>query len=278
MFFAFEESAPQIIRNMRSIGIDLDPWVKKGLLRFHTDRPSVYGLEAHLLTMHKAITEFKPAVVAVDPVTNLINLGSPLDVKAMLTRLMDFLKMNQITAMLTNLTSGGGALEQTDVAISSLADTWLTLRDMEVGGERNRGLYILKSRGIAHSNQIREFLLTDRGIDLLDVYVGPSGVITGTARLSRELQEKEAEIARQEEFELKKRGLETRQKALEAQVAALQAELEAGKGDLKRIMNQEKEWQRQVNQERKAMGRMRKADSLTVQEGARRKSGRGGLR
>jgi circadian clock protein KaiC len=274
MFFAFEESAQQIIRNMRSIGMDLEPWVKKGLLKFHTDRPSVYGLEAHLLTMHKVISEFKPAVVAADPVTNLISLGSSLDVKAMLTRLMDFLKMNQITAMLTNLTSGGGVLEQTDVAISSLADTWLLLRDIELGGERNRGMYILKSRGMAHSNQIREFLLTDRGIDLLDVYVGPSGVLTGSARLSKEIQDKGAELARQEETEVKKHGLEARQKALEAQIAALHAELELGKGDLKRIMSQEKERQRHLDEERKAMGRMRKADSLTARERAQ-KSGKG---
>jgi circadian clock protein KaiC len=274
IFFAFEESAAQIIRNMRSIGIELEPWLKKGLLKFHTDRPSVYGLEAHLLTMHKVINEFKPAAVAVDPVTNLLSLGDPLDVKAMLIRLIDFLKMNQITAILTNLTSGAHALEATDVAISSLADTWLLVRDIETGGERNRGLYILKSRGMAHSNQIREFLLTDRGIDLLDVYVGPSGVLTGTARLARELEEKCAEIARQEEIELKKRGLEARQKALEAQIAASQAELEAGKGDLKKIMNQEKERQRRLDDERKAMARMRKADRSTVQESARRKSGK----
>jgi circadian clock protein KaiC len=275
IFFAFEESASQIIRNMRSIGMDLEPWVKKGLLKFCTDRPSIYGLEAHLLTMHKVISEFKPAVVAIDPVTNLISLGNPLDVKAMLIRLMDFLKMNQITTMFTNLTSGGGVLEQTDVAISSLADTWLLLRDLEVGGERNRVLYILKSRGMAHSNQVREFLLTDRGIDLLDVYVGPSGVLTGSARLSRELQDKGAELTRQEETEVKKHGLEARQKALEAQIAALHAELDAGKGDLKRIMSQEKERRCQLDEERKAMARMRKADSSTAQERAQRKSGKG---
>ncbi len=272
MFFAFEESAPQIIRNMRSIGVDLEPWQKKGLLKFQTERPSVYGLEAHLLTMQKAINEFKPAAVAVDPVANLMSLGEPLDTKAMLTRMIDFLKMNMITAVLTNLTSGGGALEATDVAISSLADTWLLLRDIESGGERNRGLYILKSRGMAHSNQIREFLLTDRGIDLLDVYVGPSGVLTGSARVAREVQEKGAEIVLQEEIELKKRGLETRQKALEAQIAALQAEHQAGKGDLKKLTNQEKERQRRLDEEREVITRMRKADSLTVQESTRKKT------
>jgi circadian clock protein KaiC len=274
IFCSFEESAAQIIRNMRSIGIDLEPWLKKGLLKFHTHRPSVYGLETHLLTMYKFIDEFKPAAVVVDPVTTLISLGSSLDVKAMLTRLIDFLKMNQITSIFTNLTSGARALEATDVAISSLADTWLLLRDIEAGGERNRGLYILKSRGMATSNQIREFLLTDRGIELLDVFVGPSGVLTGTARLAHELEEKRAEIARQEEMELKKYGLESRQKALEAQIAALQAELEAGKGELKRMMNQKKERQRCLEEERKTIGRMRKADSLTVRESARRKNGK----
>ena len=147
VFFAFEESSAQIIRNMRSVGIDLEPWVTKGLLKFHAERPSVYGLETHLLTMHKAIKEFKPAVVVLDPITNLISAGNPLDVKSMLTRLIDFLKMNQITALFTTLTSAGGPLEQSEVGISSLADTWLLLRDIEIGGERNRGLYILKSRG-----------------------------------------------------------------------------------------------------------------------------------
>ena len=164
IYFAFEESSAQIIRNMRSIGIDLEPWVTKGLLKFHAERPSVYGLETHLLTMHKAVNEFKPAVVVVDPITNLLSSGNPLEVKSMLTRLIDFLKMNQITTMFTTLTSAGGHLEQSEVGISSLADAWLLLRDIEIGGERNRGLYILKSRGMAHSNQIREFLLTDKGI------------------------------------------------------------------------------------------------------------------
>jgi circadian clock protein KaiC len=210
IFFAFEESPAQIIRNMRSIGIDLEPWVRKGLLKFHAERPSVYGLETHLLTMHKEISEFKPAVVVVDPITNLISSGNLLEVKSMLTRLVDFVKMNQITTMFTTLTSAGGSLEQSEVGISSLADTWLLVRDIETGGERNRGLYIIKSRGMDHSNQIREFLLTDKGINLLDVYVGPSGVLTGSARLTQEAQEKGTELAHQQEIELKKLNLESK--------------------------------------------------------------------
>jgi len=178
-YFAFEESPGQIIRNMRSIGMDLEPFAKKGLFRFRSIRSTAYGLEMHLATFHKLIQEFKPRVVVLDPIGSLTQAGSRTDAIAMLTRLIDFLKVQGITALLTNLISGEKAMETTDLKISSLVDTWLWLRDIELGGERNRALYILKSRGMAHSNQIREFVLTDRGIDLLDVYVGPEGVLTG---------------------------------------------------------------------------------------------------
>jgi len=268
IFFAFEESPAQIIRNMRSIGIDLEPWVRKGLLKFHAERPSVYGLETHLLTMHKEIVEFKPAVVVVDPITNLISSGNLLDVKSMLTRLVDFVKMNQITTMFTTLTSAGGSLEQSEVGISSLADTWLLVRGIETGGERNRGLYIIKSRGMDHSNQIREFLLTEKGINLLDVYVGPSGVLTGSARLTQEAQEKGSELAHQQEIEMKKLNLESKRKALEAQIAALNAELAAGTAEIKKISEKENERHRRYLEERKEIAQMRKAD---------RNSKRGGL-
>ncbi len=201
LYFAFEESPSQIMRNMRSIGIDLQQWVQKGLLQFQANRPTFAGLEMHLTTMHKAINAFKPQVVIVDPLNSFVIGGNETEVKAMLMRLVDFLKMNQITGLFTSLTSGGSALEQTDIAISSLIDTWLLLRDIEIGGERNRGLYILKSRGMAHSNQIREFLLTDHGVELRDVYVGPSGVLTGSARLAQEAQEQAAQTMHEQEVE-----------------------------------------------------------------------------
>jgi circadian clock protein KaiC len=269
IFFAFEESPAQIIRNMRSIGIELEPWVAKGLLKFHSERPSVNGLETHLLTIHKLINEFKPVVVVLDPITNLISAGNPVDVKSMLTRLIDFVKMNEITSMFTTLTSAGGPLEQSEVGISSLADTWLLVRDIEIGGERNRGLYIVKSRGMDHSNQIREFLLTEKGINLLDVYVGPSGVLTGSARLTQEAQEKGTELAHQQEIELKKLNLESKRKALEAQIAALNAELAAGTAEIKKISEKEKDRHRRYLEERKEIAQMRKAD---------RNSKRGGLK
>jgi circadian clock protein KaiC len=218
LYFAFEESESQVMRNMLSIGIDLEQWVKKGLLKYHADRPTIYGLETHLSVMQKMINEFKPAAVIVDPVSNLNAVANTANVKMMLTRLLDQLKLDLVTTLLTILTSEDSITESTDVDVSSLADTWIRLRDIESGGERNRGMYILKSRGMAHSNQIREFVLTDKGVNLLDVYVGPSGVLTGSARLSREAQEKAKDLVRQQDAQIKKLNLETTRKAMEARI------------------------------------------------------------
>lgn len=182
LFFAYEEAADQIIRNMASIGIHLEQWIEKGLLQIQSTRPSFYGTEMHLLTSQKLIDEFKPDVVVIDPITNLSQIGSPPEVKSLLVRLIDFLKMNKITTLFTSLTHGGSPKEATDIGVSSLMDTWIMLSDLETNGERNRVLTVLKSRGMEHSNQVREFHLTGSGIELRDVYVAPVGVLTGTAR------------------------------------------------------------------------------------------------
>ncbi len=177
LYFSFEESQGQLIRNMGSIGLNLEQWSKKDLLQFHSSRATFYGLEMHLAIIHKIVNRFQPQVVVLDPIGSLIQAGNERDAHTMLIRLIDFLKQREVTAFLTNLTSGGEALEKTDVEISSLVDTWLFVRDIELDGERNRALYVLKSRGMAHSNQLREFLLTERGVDLQDVYLGPEGVL-----------------------------------------------------------------------------------------------------
>jgi circadian clock protein KaiC len=171
--FLFEESPQQLLRNMRSIGIDLEPWVTAGLLQFHADRPSRYGLETHLVTMHRAVADFKPAVTVIDPVTNLMTVGTYADVQAMLTRLIDHLKTENITAMLTSLAPGQTDIERTETTISSLMDTWIVLANDDVGGVHRRGLYVLKSRGMAHSNELREFALTDRGFNIRDAVSAP---------------------------------------------------------------------------------------------------------
>ena len=261
LFFAFEESPNQIMRNMRSIGIDLQPWVQKGLLQFQATRPTFAGLEMHLTKMHKAINAFKPQVVIVDPLNSFVIGSNKIEVKSMLMRLVDFLKMQQITGLFTSLTTSGGALEQSEVAISSLIDTWLLLRTIEIGGERNRGLYILKSRGMAHSNQIREFLLTDHGVELRDVYVGASGVLTGSARLAQEAQEQAGKLTRLQETERRQLELERKRKALEAQVVALRAEFEAQETETLSIIGQEQVRGAQLVQERVDMGLSRKADA-----------------
>jgi len=260
LYCSFEESPSQIMRNMRSIGIDLHTPVKRGRLEFHADRPTLCGLEAHFATMHKLIMRLKPSIVAIDPVSNLNVVGNETDVKMMLMRLLDYMKTEGITILLTTLTTPGLALEQTEVGISSLADTWLLLRDIEQEGERNRALYVLKSRGMAHSNQIREFLLTDHGVDLLDAYVGPSGVLTGTARLAQEAKEREADMMFSKDTESKKLRLENSRKALEAKIAAMRAEFESEAAEVKRLNEQEAARKKEHTALQKTMARMRKAD------------------
>jgi circadian clock protein KaiC len=158
---------------MRSIGIDLEPWVAAGLLQFHADRPSRYGLETHLVTMHQVVADFRPTVTVIDPVTNLMTVGTYADVQAMLTRLIDHLKTANITAMLTSLMPGQTDIERTETTISSLMDTWIILANDAVGDRHRRELYVHKSRGMSHSNESREFVLTNQGLNLLDTAGAP---------------------------------------------------------------------------------------------------------
>lgn len=256
LYFAFEESEQQIIRNMRSIGIDLQSYVKKGMLQFHATRSTIYGLEMHLLNCHKLIEKFRPDVVVLDPIGNFTLAGSDVDTTAMLTRLMDYLKSEGITALWTSLTTSR-ELEKTDVRISSLVDTWLFLRDIELGGERNRAMYVLKSRGMAHSNQIREFRLTDRGIDLAEVYLGPEGVLTGSARQAQEAREKAAALVREQEVALKRRELERKRELLEARIAALRKEFEAEAEEASRMISQDAARDDAIRLEEERMGARR---------------------
>ena len=274
LFFAFEESPRQIVRNMRSIGIDLEPWVRKGILQFHAARPTYGGIEQHLLVAHRYIASFHPSVVVVDPVTNLLMVSTPNEVRSMLTRLVDFLKTEGITAIFTSLTAGGGPLEASEADISSLMDTWLLLESMKVGGERNRALYVLKSRGMEHSNQIREFLLTDNGLQLLDVYLGPEGVLTGSARLSQETREKAAGTSRQQELEGRRRELERKRGIFEARMAMLRAEFEMEQEKIQQTISESELLGEELLQNRGLMVRSRKADSSTFRKEGRAKAAR----
>jgi len=226
LYFALEESTSQVVRNMRSIGLDLDAWRRKGLLQIVAARPTVFGLEMHLVTMHKAIEEFEPRAVVVDPISSLIGSGNPHEVKSMLIRLFDYLKVKQITCMVTAL-NAGAALDETDVGISSLIDTWLQVRELEVASERTRGLHVVKSRGMGHSNQVREFLISGSGVDLLPVAVGAGGVLVGSARAADESQQRADAQARADEAGRRQRQLERRRAAMEAQIQAMRMQLAA---------------------------------------------------
>jgi len=258
LYFAFEESPSQIIRNMASIGIHLTKWVEKGLLKFQSVRPSLYGLEMHLLTFHRMLEGFNPHVFIVDPISNLSAAGSAAEVKSILTRLIDYLKMKKITTFLTDLTRTEDNLEHTSEEISSLIDTWLLLRDIERNGERNRGLYILKSRGMAHSNQIQEFLLTDRGIDLVDIYTGTGEVLTGSARAAQEAAEKAKELTAQREAERRLREQERKRNALETKIAALRAEFAMETQEVQLMAEEEQKRQAILKEDRSKMARLRR--------------------
>ncbi len=271
LYLAFEESPTQIVRNMRSIGIDLEPFIRKSLLKIHASRPTFQGLEMHLVQIHKMVRDFEPAAVIVDPISNFTASGSGADAESMLLRLVDFLKARQITAFMTNLTAGGNAWEKTDIGISSIIDTWLLLRDIELGGERNRGMYVLKSRGMKHSNQIREFLLTSEGVQLEDVYVGPEGVLTGSMRAAQEARERGEALRRSQEIEHKQRELERRRAALEAQIASLRAEFEATETEAAQIAAQDKASEALLRQDREAAARRRGADAVSKNDSTRGK-------
>ena len=276
VFFSFEESADQIVRNMRSIGIDLARWVEKGLLHFHAVRPTTFGLEMHLVKIHKIIEQVKPRIVAVDPVTGLLHAGTESETRSILLRLIDFLKEKQITALITTLTSGASAMEQTEIDISSLVDAWLLLRDIESGGERNRGLYILKARGVAHSNQIREFLLTDHGVELREVYLGETGLLTGSGRVNQEAKDASAVILARQEIENKQHLVQRKRMVLDARIAALQLDLETDEQESQQLITQEKlkivKWER----DRGEMAKSRFADKVPAQHvnGAPARGGR----
>jgi circadian clock protein KaiC len=250
LYFAFEESPAQIIRNMRSIGLDLQPRVDAGLLRFEAARPSLFGLEMHLARMYREIEDFAPAAAILDPISAL--RGETGDVHSMLLRVIDLLKSRGITAFLTNLLSID-AMDKADAGMSSLMDTWLSLVQLESNGERNRGIYVLKSRGMNHSNQIREYQLTSQGVKLVDAYLGSAGVLTGSARVAQEMVDAAAVVRRAQDKERKQREIQRKRAALERQIAELRAELESEEEDARKSLQHDEELEKRMQAERRAM-------------------------
>jgi circadian clock protein KaiC len=261
LYVNFEESPDQVTRNLRSIGLDLEKWREKELLIQESWRPTQFGLEMHLLRIHKLVEKWKPSAVVIDPISNLLTGSSLLEAKSMLMRLIDFLKSAGITAILIDLTSRSEDLESTRIGISSLADTWILLRDVELNGERNRCIYVLKSRGMANSNQVREFLITKNGIDLVPAYVGLSGVLTGSSRVAQQAKEEAETRARERETELRKSEAARKRLALEAQIASLQAELQTQEQLAEQIGEEEQQRTAQERKDREEMVKSRRAVS-----------------
>jgi circadian clock protein KaiC len=260
LYFSFEESEAQVIRNMASIGLNLRRWVDAGLLKFVSSRPTAFGLETHLAVIHKHIKLFAPEAVAIDPASNFVGVGSTTAAHGLLIRLIDFLKEHQITALLTSLTGGGDALEATSMEVSSIVDTWLLLKSIESAGERNRGLYVIKSRGMAHSNQVREFVITSKGVSLLDVYVGSGGVLTGSARANQEAREREEMRQMRDRLNLSQRRLQRMQALHREQIAKLEAEFAEESEELSLAIQRMTEEERQLAQARLEMATARQAD------------------
>jgi len=252
IYFAFEESPQQLVRNMKSISVDLGRHIKNGTLQIHSSRPSLNGLELHLLTLRKLIKEFKPTTIIIDPISNLITVGSEHEVRSMLVRLIDMLKANNITALFTSLNKQTDSVrpDLAEESVSSLVDTWITVRDMEGIGERNRGIFIVKSRGMGHSNQVREFVINNNGIELLDVELGPQGILTGAARKSHQFKKTMSDIKLQNEISRKDREIERKRKVLEANIEALKNEFESAEEELS-ILKATEELQEKLNSKKK---------------------------
>ncbi len=264
LFFIFEESESQLLRNMVSIGVNLEPWVKSGLLKFHAVRPTAYSLEMHLSVMLKLIGEFKPRVVAVDPISNLYPIGDDIQVRSMLMRLIDFAKSLQITGLFTNLSNdvnaGAYAIEPTEMHVSSLMDAWLILKNVEGNGERNRAFSVIKARGMAHSNQFREFVLSDKGIQLLDVYKGSGGVLFGSARLAQESRETVDRLRKSEEIERKERELESKRRTMENEIAVLKERYTREEDEMKILIGQDISSEKAIERTTKEIATQRQVD------------------
>jgi circadian clock protein KaiC len=260
LYFAFEETQDQIIRNMSSIGLDVGQWLKKGLLKFHVTRPALYGLEMHLLMMEDDIKKYEPKNVVIDPITDLSAVGGGREVKSMVTRLNDLMKSQGITIIFTDLIRGDVSPEHPAMYISSLIDTWILLRNFEHNGERNRGLTILKSRGMSHSNQIKEFVISSEGIVLIQPYIGPSGVLMGSAKVSQEAKDNLEVLNARRDVEHLRIKIEEKGRELDARINALKAEYRAEESELEKSLEQKEQDIEIMMKEREVMAMARKAE------------------
>jgi circadian clock protein KaiC len=259
LLFSFEEPADQSVRNMRSLGIDIDQWIKSGKLRYIATRPTFYSLEMHLAVMLREVTRFDPGLVILDPISSFLESGDRMEIQSMLLRVVDFLKGRGVTAVFTHLMHGQDSVVQTDAGLSSIMDAWILLLNREVNGEFNRELYLLKARGLSHSNQVREFVMSDDGIKLVPPYLGENGALTGSARKNEEAKSRQAEMRRNADMSRAQQQIQQKRRRAKAQMEALQAELDADEIELNAMMQNEDDYRRQTADDRIEMERSRKS-------------------
>ncbi len=255
LYFAFEESPKQIVRNMESIGIDLGLHLSAGLLQFEAARPSLYGVEMHLAKMHRDISAFNPSVVVIDPISAF--RGPATEVNSILLRLIDLLKSHEITALFTSLSSVDDAMSEADNGISSLMDSWISLSTTSSDGERNRILYVLKARGMGHSNQLREYQITSQGINVIPAYIGAAGVLTGSARVTQEAAEREYAASAEQDIESRVRASARHRQVIEQQIEVMQAELEDSEKVAMRLSTHQTLQQHMIASDRSVMAKRR---------------------
>jgi len=259
LYFSFEESADQSVRNMKSLGLDIGQWIKSGRLRFIATRPTFYSLEMHLAVMLREVTKFDPSLVVLDPISSFLESGDRMEIQSMLLRMVDFLKSRGVTAVFTHLMHGQDGRVETDAGLSSLMDAWILLLNREVNGEFNRELYLLKARGLSHSNQVREFIMSDEGIKLVPPYLGDNGALTGSARKNEEAKSRRAEIRRKADLSRVQQQIEQKRRRARAQMEALQAELDADEIELNAMTQTESEYLRQMADDTTELERSRKS-------------------
>lgn len=266
IYFSFEESREQTVRNMRSIGLDLEPMIRDGLVHYVAARPTFYSLEMHLAIMLREVIRFDPRLVVLDPISAFLDTGDKLEVQSMLLRMVDFLKSRGITAVFTHLMHSQGGDIATDAGLSSLMDAWVLMLNREVNGEFNRELYLLKARGTAHSNQVREFVMGDGGIRLLPPYLGENGALTGSARKAEEARDRRAELDRLEQIERIRTQIEARRRKARAQIESLEAEIEADEKELEAALAREQAHLAQVDRDKAEIIASRRAEGTSAQD------------
>jgi circadian clock protein KaiC len=257
LYLSFEESEQQTVRNMRSVGTDLSRWLAGGMLRYIAARPTFYSLEMHLAIMLREVSRFKPQLVVLDPISAFTGSGDHLEVQSMLLRMVDYLKSHGITAIFTHLSHSQQRETETDAGLSSLMDAWILLLNREANGEFNRELYLLKARGIPHSNQVREFVMSEHGIQLLAPYMGEAGALTGSARRNEEARERRAEVDRRAEVAQAQEQVEQRKRKALAQIEALKADIDADDAELARLTKAEDIYLKQSEADTDALARSR---------------------